>query len=112
NGSGQCVGTAITCTSDTCNARSCNGGSSCTVTSNTGASCNDGNACTYNDTCNGNGVCFGTSITCGSDECNTRTCDGTSSCSVTPNTGAPCGAGVVRSEERRVGKECRSRWSP
>src|SRR5947199_8370166 len=22
------------------------------------------------------------------------------------------GAGVVRSEERRVGKECRSRWSP
>src|SRR2546422_5157927 len=27
---------------------------------------------------------------------------------------APCGAtmGFLRSEERRVGKECRSRWSP
>src|SRR2546430_15592047 len=25
---------------------------------------------------------------------------------------APLDAGVVRSEERRVGKECRSRWSP
>ena len=24
----------------------------------------------------------------------------------------PFGAAVVRSEERRVGKECRSRWSP
>ena len=24
----------------------------------------------------------------------------------------PNGAGVLRSEERRVGKECRSRWSP
>ena len=23
-----------------------------------------------------------------------------------------CYAGVMRSEERRVGKECRSRWSP
>src|SRR4030042_537385 len=26
--------------------------------------------------------------------------------------GAPRGSGVLRSEERRVGKECRSRWSP
>ena len=25
---------------------------------------------------------------------------------------APNGAGKTRSEERRVGKECRSRWSP
>ena len=27
-----------------------------------------------------------------------------------PNTPMP--SGIVRSEERRVGKECRSRWSP
>ena len=27
-------------------------------------------------------------------------------------TGIPVGASVLRSEERRVGKECRSRWSP
>src|SRR2546426_10566471 len=26
--------------------------------------------------------------------------------------GVPAGRAVVRSEERRVGKECRSRWSP
>ena len=25
---------------------------------------------------------------------------------------APCSIGFNRSEERRVGKECRSRWSP
>ena len=24
----------------------------------------------------------------------------------------PCNSGLLRSEERRVGKECRSRWSP
>ena len=27
-------------------------------------------------------------------------------------TGAPVCSAIVRSEERRVGKECRSRWSP
>src|SRR2546422_7320815 len=34
--------------------------------------------------------------------------------SINPATGRPWGADfpVVRSEERRVGKECRSRWSP
>ena len=34
--------------------------------------------------------------------------------SLNPATGRPWGADfpVVRSEERRVGKECRSRWSP
>src|SRR2546425_13013523 len=29
-----------------------------------------------------------------------------------PRTGVRQGRGVTRSEERRVGKECRSRWSP
>jgi len=33
-----------------------------------------------------------------------------SNCGSLPN--APTGAGNTRSEERRVGKECRSRWSP
>ena len=28
------------------------------------------------------------------------------------NTSCPTGAILLRSEERRVGKECRSRWSP
>src|SRR2546425_11473122 len=29
-----------------------------------------------------------------------------------PRPGTQTGSGAVRSEERRVGKECRSRWSP
>src|SRR5256885_15410047 len=33
-------------------------------------------------------------------------------CCMTGGLGQRCVAGVVRSEERRVGKECRSRWSP
>src|SRR2546426_20064 len=93
NSSGQCVGTAITCTSDTCNTRSCNGTSSCTVTPLTGTSCDDGNACTFNDTCTSGGQCVGTMITCTSDQCNTRTCNGTASCAVTPLTGTSCDDG-------------------
>src|SRR5438874_266418 len=54
------------------------------------APCNDSNACTYNDTCSGSGQCVGTAITCTSDQCNTRTCNGTSSCTVSPNLGASC----------------------
>src|SRR5438132_3824061 len=50
HGSGQCVGTAITCTSDTCNTRTCNGTASCTVTPLTGTTCDDGNAGTCSDT--------------------------------------------------------------
>src|SRR5207249_11565269 len=85
---GSCEGTAITCTDDQCNTRTCNGTSTCTVTPKTGQACDDGNACTYGETCNSSGVCGGgTAITCTSDQCNTRTCNGTSSCTVTPKTG-------------------------
>src|SRR5438477_523238 len=73
---GQCVGTAITCTSDQCNTRTCNGTASCTVTPLTAAACDDGNACSYNDTCTSGGQCIGTAINCTSDQCNTRTCNG------------------------------------
>src|SRR5439155_544898 len=76
DGSGLCVGTALTCTSDQCNTRTCNGTSSCTVTPLTGTSCDDGDACSFNDTCDGSGQCVGTALTCTSDQCNTRTCDG------------------------------------
>jgi hypothetical protein len=59
----------------------------CTNTSGwqwrTSTACNDGNACTYNDACSG-ATCGGSSITCTSDYCTTRTCNGTSSCTVTP----------------------------
>src|SRR5207249_5833848 len=90
---GQCVGTAITCTSDKCNTRTCNGTGSCTVTPLTGTSCDDGDACSFDDTCTSGGQCVGTAITCTSDTCNTRTCNGTASCTVTPNTGTSCDDG-------------------
>src|SRR5207248_2451305 len=85
---GQCVGTAITCTSDQCNTRTCNGTASCTVTPLTGTSCDDGNACSFNDTCTSGGQCVGTAITCTADQCNTRTCNGTASGTVTAAAGA------------------------
>src|SRR5207247_9066997 len=85
-GSGQCVGTALTCTSDQCNTRTCNGTASCTVTPNTGAACDDGNACSFNDTCDGSGHCGGTALTCTSDHGNARPCNRTASCPVPPDT--------------------------
>src|SRR5207244_6257701 len=90
---GQCVGTAITCTADQCNTRTCNGTASCTVTPLTDAACDDGDACTFGDTCTSGGQCIGTAITCASDQCNTRTCNGTASCTVSPNTRPACDDG-------------------
>jgi cysteine-rich repeat protein len=56
-GDGSCLGTAISCTSETCIARSCNGTSSCAVTFHGGdVGCEDGNPCTVN-VCNGAGGC-------------------------------------------------------
>jgi hypothetical protein len=43
------------------------------------AGCDDSDACTYGDVCSG-GTCDGTPITCTSDECYTRTCNSTSTC--------------------------------
>ena len=58
------------------------------MTPYTGTGCDDGDLCTYDEACNSSGVCTGgTSITCTSDQCNTRACDGDSTCSVTVLTG-------------------------
>ncbi len=51
----SCAGTAITCTSSTCMARSCNGTASCTETPRGGACEDDGNVCTT-DVCSA-GAC-------------------------------------------------------
>jgi hypothetical protein len=69
--------------------QSCQPAKSTTAWANlaSGTACSDGKVCTYNDVCNGSGVCGGTAITCTSDQCNTRACNGTSSCTVTPLTG-------------------------
>ncbi|MDD5306209.1 MAG: integrin alpha [Deltaproteobacteria bacterium] len=48
-----------------------------------GLECDDGEPCTYGDRCSGD-VCQGTSITCQSDACMARSCDGTASCAETP----------------------------
>src|SRR5439155_1515278 len=93
NGSGLGVGPAITCTTDHGNATSLNCTPSFTLTPPAGTTCDDGDACSFNDTCDGSGQCIGTVITCTSDQCNTQTCNGTSSCTVTPNTGAACDDG-------------------
>ena len=97
NSSGQCVGTAIICTSDQCNTRACNGTSTCTVTPLTGNTCNDGNACTENDTCE-SGTCTGRRVRNGTpcddgnpctrgERCRRGVCTGTC------NVGALCGSG-------------------
>ncbi len=46
-----------------------------------GTPCDDGNACTYGDRCAA-GTCGGTPISCNSDACVTRACNGTSACTV------------------------------
>jgi MYXO-CTERM domain-containing protein len=50
----------------------------------TGTACNDGNPCTHSDMCNNANVCVGLTVTCNSDPCNARTCNGTATCTVTP----------------------------
>ena len=86
NGTGACRGTAISCPSTGCQVRACNGTSSCTVTSSLspGQACDDGIACTYGDTCNASLQCIGTPITCTSEPCMTRACNGTAVCTETP----------------------------
>jgi hypothetical protein len=51
--------------------------------------CDDYEDCTYDDACS-DGNCAGTYIDCTSDDCSERICDGTASCAVLYNTGAPC----------------------
>ena len=69
---GRCAGTAISCASDSCNERTCNGTATCTVTPFAGRSCDDGNVCTTGDSCSSAGVCqAGTSAAvCGDGVCN------------------------------------------
>jgi subtilase family serine protease len=93
NAGGACIGTPITCASDACHQRTCNGTSSCTATPLPGQSCDDGNACTYADACDVGGACVGTPVTCTADTCAQRSCNGTSSCTVAPLPGNPCDDG-------------------
>jgi hypothetical protein len=80
---GSCVGTSVTCTSDQCNVRSCNGSSTCTVTALSGTPCDDGNACTTGDSCQA-GLCVGgPAVSCTSlDSCHLGgVCDPARGCS-------------------------------
>jgi hypothetical protein len=97
---GVCGGSPRDCSgrSDQCNTGACSEtASQCVSQPKTNQPCNDGISCTYNDTCNSGGVCTGTSITCTDDECNIHTCNGTSSCAVTPKTnGTLCSGGTCQ----------------
>lgn len=89
-GGGACVGCndasdcddGNICTTDTCD------GDTCVHTANT-AACNDGNLCTHSDRCSA-GTCRGTAITCTSNTCVTRACNGTASCTQTFHSGRSC----------------------
>jgi hypothetical protein len=88
---GACVGCTLDshcddgneCTDETCTA------GTCTYVDNTDP-CSDGDACTYGDACS-RGICSGTAITCSSNACITRTCNGTPTCSETIHSGRACG---------------------
>ena len=86
DGRGQCGGTAYVCRddADVCGAdRSCDGAGGCSVTYPGAAmACNDGELCTYADRCDGAGACRGTPITCTSDLCTNRRCNGSAQCTV------------------------------
>ncbi|MFA5763115.1 MAG: hypothetical protein WC931_06035, partial [Bacilli bacterium] len=58
-----------------------------------GTGCDDGNPCSYGDVCNASDVCDGTDITCLSTTCVDRTCNGTSSCTVSYPSGSSCDDG-------------------
>src|SRR5687768_2586684 len=91
-GKGVCMVTATaTCREDQCNTSVCDGRGGCTRSPKTGVACNDANLCTYGERCDGMGVCGGgTAVTCTSDACVQRTCNGTATCAVTPKTGTTC----------------------
>jgi hypothetical protein len=87
---GACVGCAIDANCDDlnpCTTDACTTGS-CTYT-NVTASCDDGDACTFGDQCS-NGACAGTAITCNSNTCVTRSCNGTAVCTETIHDGRAC----------------------
>ena len=87
--SGACTGTnSVVCTAaDQCHvAGTCNSdtGACSNPAAANGTTCSDGNACTHGDACDGGGQCVGTAISCVSDLCATRACNGTATCAVTP----------------------------
>jgi len=62
----------------------------CTDPSCDGLACDDGDPCTHTDRCGG-GACGGTAITCDSEACVTRECNGTPTCTETVATdGTAC----------------------
>jgi hypothetical protein len=89
NGSGTCVGTTVTCPTDTqCTTYTANGRSTCTLDQLTDP-CDDADDDTYDDTCDGFGACEGTAVTCPTDtQCTTYAANGTNTCTVTQLTSA------------------------
>src|SRR5690554_4675356 len=73
----------------------------------------DGTACVSNDQCSGEDICRGgecVALCIGDADCEAPLVCGAGRYCVPSEGGEQCNA-HARSEERRVGKECRSRWS-
>lgn len=70
------------CTQDQCVGGSC-------LNTPQSAVCDDGDPCTHEDECRA-GACTGTSVTCNSNACVTRSCNGTSACTEQVHNNAAC----------------------
>jgi hypothetical protein len=89
---------------DDCDARA-----DCADDDCTGTACDDGDPCTHADACTGAAMgvaCAGTAITCTSDECMTRACNGTAACSESPHGGACSDDGNVCTSDVCSGGVC------
>lgn len=86
--------TGVGCNDDgnPCTFDQCSGAGTCIHPPKTGVDCDDGNACTYADRCSNVATCAGTTIVCADDVCGTRTCNGTSQCTVIPHDDVECDA--------------------
>ena len=109
DGAGNCrPGTSVSCVSDACNNRVCNGTATCKVTPRAGNRCDDGQPCSFDDTCKADGSCVGTSIVCASDELAERSCNGGPTCTVKPKPGVDCDDGdpCTQGDVRRSDGSC------
>ena len=86
----------------------CDGEADCEDPDCLGEACYDGDICTYDDLCTSGGSCRGTAVVCESDACVSRICNGSSSCTVTPNDGAGCDDDVACTyDDRCLDGTCR-----
>lgn len=101
DGAGTCGGGGtVTCSSDACTSRTCNGTATCTVVPKpVNTSCSDGNACNGLESCDGSGTCRpGTPpVVDDGNVCTTDSCDPGTGVMHTPLASVCCVNGVAQS---------------